>query len=92
MRTLETSKTTDEPSLIARTTARALPALREPIEHAHRAERVPTARPAFAVLHLEMGFARVDVVERPAAVGIPSRLDDADRLGDARIGLLPGLA
>ena len=34
-----------------------------------------------------MGLARVDVLERPAAVGIPIALDDADRLGDALVGL-----
>ena len=39
------------------------------------------------VLHLEVGLALVDVLERPAAVGIAIALDDPDRLGDALVGL-----
>jgi hypothetical protein len=69
-----------------------LPALPEPVEHPHRAERVPPARRAFAVLHPDVGFTRVDVPERPPAVGIPIALDDPDRLGDALVGLDVGVA
>ena len=69
------------------TSSARLSALREPVEHAHRAERVPPARLALAVLHLEVGLARVDVLERPPAIGIPIALDDPDRLGDPLVGL-----
>jgi SAM-dependent methyltransferase len=40
----------------------ALLALREPAEHAQRAERVPAARLALARFHLEVGFTWVDVL------------------------------
>src|SRR5712691_1540107 len=69
-----------------------LRALREPVQHAKRAERVPPARLALAVIHLEVGFALVDVLERPPAVGIPVALDDADRLLDALVGRDAGVA
>src|SRR2546427_13222234 len=70
---------------------RRLPALREPVEDTHRAKRVPPAGPALAVVHLEVGLARVDVLEWPPAVGIPIALDDTDRLRDALVGLDLGL-
>src|SRR6187551_1603474 len=69
-----------------------LPALRDPVEHAHRAKRVPAARVALAVLHLEMYLSGVDGLERPTAVGIPIGLDDTDRLGDALVRRVPRCA
>src|SRR5207244_8745722 len=57
----------------------------EPVEHAQRPERVPAARLAFAVLHLEVDLALVDVLERPPPVGIPIALDDRDRLRDSLV-------
>ena len=66
--------------------------MREPVEDAPRTERIPPARLALAVLHLEVGLARVDVLERPPAVGIPIALDDPDRLGNAFLGLDLGAA
>src|SRR5439155_19232953 len=69
-----------------------LAALREPVEDPQRAKRVPAARLALAVLHLEVALAPEDVLERPAAVGIPIALDGLDRLGDALVGLVAGVA
>src|SRR5438552_2800230 len=46
-----------------------LAALREPVEDPQRAKRVPAARLALAVLHLEVALAPEDVLERPAPVG-----------------------
>src|SRR5258708_624429 len=63
-----------------------------PVEHAHRTERVPSAGQALAIVHLDVGLARVDVLKRPAAVGIATALDDPDRLGDALVGLDAGIA
>jgi hypothetical protein len=48
--------------------------MRKPLEHAQRAERGSPARLALAVLHQEVGLARVDILERPPAVGIPIAL------------------
>jgi hypothetical protein len=49
-------------------------AVREPVEHAHRAERVPAAR--FDLASSASGVALMDVPERPPTVGIPVALDD----------------
>src|SRR5688500_3762429 len=54
---------------------------RPPPEHAHRAERVPAARPALALVHLEMSLTLVHVLERPAAVWQPVALDGLDGFG-----------
>ena len=40
-----------------------------PCKHAHRAERVPAARPPLTVLDLHVRLAFVHVLERPSAVG-----------------------
>ena len=52
----------------------------EPIEHAQRAQRVPPARRALADLHLEVDRARVNVLERPAAIRGAHPLHEAERL------------
>src|SRR5213594_3194061 len=62
-----------------------LAALREPVEDPQRAKRVPAARLALAVLHLEVALAPEDVLERPAAVGIPIARDGL-------VGLVAGVA
>jgi len=64
----------------------------EPLENAQRAERVPAAGLASTLIHLEVGIARVDVLERPTAVGIRVAFDDLDRLGDAFVPLDVGVA
>ena len=55
-------------------------------------ERVPPARCALAVLHLEVRLALVDALERPAAVGLPVPFDDVDRLDDALVRGNAGIA
>src|SRR6185369_6578442 len=75
-----------------RSTGIRSPPVPEPAEHAQRAEGVPPAGLALAVLHLDVNLARVDVLERPPAVRIPMALDDADGLGDALVGLDPRVA
>src|SRR5437762_13671467 len=53
-----------------------------PPEYTHRPERVPPARSALAFVHREMKPARVWILERPAAIGVALRLQEADRLRD----------
>ena len=69
-----------------------LPALREPVEHAHRAESVPATRRALAILHLEVRRALADVLEGPPAIRTPVALNDPDCLGDALVWPLAGIA
>ena len=54
-------------------------------EHAQRAQRVPAAGPAVAVLEREVDRARVRVLEQPRAVGLLLRRTSVDRLGQPRV-------
>ena len=73
----------------ARTAATAAPG---PVEHPQGPQRVPAARLALALVHVEMRLALVHPLERPSAVGPTVPLDDVDRLADARIGFGRGRA
>src|SRR6266851_9276525 len=66
-----------------------------PVQHAHSAQGVPVAGPAFALVHAEVEiadagvdqFARVWVLERQPAFGVTLGAHQVDGLGHARIGL-----
>src|SRR5438132_187559 len=70
-----------------------------PVEHTHRAQRVPVAGLAFALVHAEVEIAQsgtdhlalVRVLERPAPVRIALGPDEADGLGHPRIGRHAGI-
>src|SRR5215831_4587354 len=57
-----------------------------PLEHPERAEGVPAAWRARAVLKIEVDAARMDAVEQPPAVGLPLRPHDRYRLRHPGIG------
>src|SRR3989475_1169280 len=65
-----------------------------PVQHAHRAQGVPMAGPAIALVHAELEiaqagvdhFALVWVLERQSTFGVTLRADQVDGLGHARIG------
>jgi len=54
-----------------------------PVEDAQRPQRVPSAGAPVAVLELELGLARVGVLEQPGAVWLPLVADQLHGLGDA---------
>src|SRR3989475_4364188 len=65
-----------------------------PVQHAHRAQGVPVAGPAFALVHAELEiaqagvyhFALLWVLERQSTFGVTLGADQVDGLGHARIG------
>src|SRR5260370_11909921 len=59
-----------------------------PLQHAQGAQRIPAAGRAEA-FQLEVGFAPVHVLQRPAAVGPLTALDQADGVGQARVPRRP---
>src|SRR5699024_6393018 len=57
-----------------------------PAQDPERAQRVPAAGPAVAVLEREVHQARMGVLEPPRAVVPPPSADDGDGPGAARVG------
>jgi hypothetical protein len=62
----------------------ALPIAVPPLQYLRRPEGVPAAGRA-KPFELEVGLAFVGVLQRPAAIVVPSASDDVNRLGKARI-------
>src|SRR5439155_21924522 len=51
-----------------------------PAQHPHRAQGIPSARLALAIVDLEVQLAGMGVLERPSALGVALGPDDVDRL------------
>src|SRR5262245_37219702 len=63
-----------------------------PAEHTQRAEGVPSAWPAFALVHLDRHPAGVLRLERPSAAGVALRHDQIDGFGHAGVWPDPSAA
>ncbi len=61
-----------------------------PAKDAERAERDPSARTTLSFVEVHQQLVVMSMFERPAAVGVTLRFDDADRLGGSLVRRDPG--
>jgi hypothetical protein len=63
-----------------------------PVEHTHRAQRVPPAGPTVAVLERKVDLAGMRVLQQPGAIGLLLGSEQIDRFAHPRVRHIPGRA